>query len=51
MNVGKSKVTVSERREMKGSDFRITYRLSEPAVRCEVIMGGERMEASLSIWK
>ncbi len=45
VNVGKSKVMVLERREVVVVDFGSPYRMSVPVdERCEIVMGGERME-------
>ena len=44
-NAGESKVTVFERKEVEVVDFRNPYRVSVPgAERCEVVLGGERMD-------
>ncbi len=45
MNAGKSKVMVFERREVVVVGFRNPYRVCVPVdERCEIVMGGERME-------
>ncbi len=45
VNAGKSKVMVFERREVEVIDFRNPYRVSVPVdERCEIVMGGGRME-------
>ncbi len=45
MNAGKSKVMMLERRDIEVVDFGNLYRVSVPMEeRCEIVMGGERME-------
>ncbi len=45
VNVGKSKVMAFERKEIEVVDFGNSYRVSVPVDdRCEIVMGGERME-------
>ncbi len=45
VNAGKSKVIVFERKEVEVVNFGILYRVSVPVdERCEIVMGGERME-------
>ncbi len=45
VNAGKSKVMVSERREVEVVDFNTAYRVRLPAVsRCRVMLENEKME-------
>ncbi len=45
VNAGKSKVMVFERKEVDMVNFGNLYRVSVPVdERCEVVLGGERME-------
>ncbi len=50
VNSGKSKVMVFERKEVEVVNFGNPYRMSVPVdERCEIVMGGERMEVIKSI--